>query len=174
MTRQLRRGVVSTSPCMQVTVDTTFFSARDALAVRHDFSLPGIYVCSPEVLMLFSDNFDYQNIERDFIRGVLSEEELGKKLFLHVVGGGKYAVRVGNLRAYASVSRDVMLRWVEPLVPDANLLPPATGTGAAALDGVADWAPSYICLRDKNMCAPDTPARYSRPVGGAADHQQCR
>jgi hypothetical protein len=36
-----------------------------------------IAVCAPEVLMLFSDNFDYQNIKRDFVAGVLSKEELG-------------------------------------------------------------------------------------------------
>ena len=28
-----------------------------------------ISICAPEVLMLFSDNFDYQNVKRDFVSG---------------------------------------------------------------------------------------------------------
>lgn len=30
-----------------------------------------ISICAPEVLMLFSDNFDYQNIKKDFVTGGL-------------------------------------------------------------------------------------------------------
>lgn len=33
-----------------------------------------IDICSPEVLTLFTDNFDYQQIRRDFVRGLLSDE----------------------------------------------------------------------------------------------------
>jgi hypothetical protein len=53
-----------------------------------------ISICSPEVLMMFSDNFDYQTLKRDFVVGTLSEEELGKKIYLHMLqvrgerGGG--------------------------------------------------------------------------------------
>lgn len=64
-------------------VDFSIFDERDAAQVRFDLMDVGIYICAPEVLMLFSDNFDYQNIRRDFVTGVLSEEELGNKLFVH-------------------------------------------------------------------------------------------
>lgn len=33
-----------------------------------------IDICSPEVLLLFTDNFDYQQIRRDFVKGLLSDE----------------------------------------------------------------------------------------------------
>jgi translation initiation factor eIF-2B subunit epsilon len=33
-----------------------------------------IDICSPEVLMLFTDNFDYQHLRRDFVKGLLSDE----------------------------------------------------------------------------------------------------
>ena len=97
-----------------------------------------VYVCAPEVLLLFSDNFDYQvatyacsvlphlyahsqknccmcvrlmylrfvlglqNVRREFVTGVLSEEELGNKIFIHELLHG-YAARVSNLRAYDAV-----------------------------------------------------------------------
>lgn len=44
-----------------------------------------IYISIVQVLMLFSDNFDYQHLKRDFVCGVLSEEELGNKVFLHTI-----------------------------------------------------------------------------------------
>ena len=101
-------------------LDAAFFSERDAISVRYDLIETGIYICAPEVLMLFSDNFDYQNIRRDFVSGVLSEEELGNKLFVHEVSK-EYVARVHSLRSYDAVSRDILARWTYPLVPDTNL-----------------------------------------------------
>jgi hypothetical protein len=53
------------------------------VAVRYDLHDAGVYVCAPDVLLLFSDNFDFQHVQRDFLRGVLSEQELGNKLYVH-------------------------------------------------------------------------------------------
>jgi hypothetical protein len=55
------------------------------LQVRTDLLDTNISICSPEVLMMFSDNFDYQTLKRDFVVGTLSEEELGKKIYLHTL-----------------------------------------------------------------------------------------
>eukprot|EP00887_Chlorella_sp_A99_P001611 scaffold8.g1611.t1 len=93
--------------------------------VRTDLMDCHLYICSPEVLMLFSDNFDYQNVARDFVSGVLSEEELGKKLYVHT----EYIARVNNMRTYAAISRDVLYRWTFPYVPDTNLRSQGTGSG---------------------------------------------
>jgi translation initiation factor eIF-2B subunit epsilon len=53
--------------------------------VRSDLIDTNISICSPEVLMMFSDNFDYQSLKRDFVVGTLSEEELGKKIYCHIL-----------------------------------------------------------------------------------------
>eukprot|EP00955_Chlamydomonas_euryale_P006017 64268-Chlamydomonas_euryale.AAC.1 len=37
--------------------------------VRTDLVDTHIAVCGPEVLLLFSDNFDYQSLQRDFVTG---------------------------------------------------------------------------------------------------------
>ncbi|KXZ48102.1 hypothetical protein GPECTOR_30g197 [Gonium pectorale] len=102
-------------------LDCALFSERDEVQVRSDLMDTHIAICSPEVLMLFSDNFDYQNIRRDFVSGVLSEEELGNKLHVYEVVG-EYAARVHNLRSYDAVSRDLLQRWAFPFVPDTNAL----------------------------------------------------
>lgn len=43
-----------------VPVDAVFYSERDAVQLRSDLLATHVYICAPEVLMLFSDNFDYQ------------------------------------------------------------------------------------------------------------------
>ena len=44
-----------------------------------------------------------KNVRREFVTGVLSEEELGNKIFIYELQG-EYAARVTNLRAYDAVS----------------------------------------------------------------------
>lgn len=46
------------------------------MTVRHDLIDTHICVCSPRVIELFVDNFDYKSKE-DFIRGILINEEVG-------------------------------------------------------------------------------------------------
>ncbi|KAG0628658.1 hypothetical protein M758_1G043500 [Ceratodon purpureus] len=78
-----------------------------------------IDICSLDVLTLFTDNFDYQQIRRDFVRGLLSDEIMGNKIFTYEIGR-EYAARVENLRAYDVVSQDVIHRWTYPMVPDIS------------------------------------------------------
>jgi len=72
--------------------------------VRADLLDTHIDICSPEVLFLFHDNFDYQDIRGDFIQGVLGSDIMGDKVYIYEVPQKEYAARVLNLRAYGSVS----------------------------------------------------------------------
>lgn len=103
-----------------INLDLSVFDGRKNVSLRADLIDTGIYICSTEVLMLFSDNFDYQNVRKDFVTGVLSEEELGNKLYMHEVHD-RYATRIRSLRCFAAVTKDIMARWTFPFVPDANL-----------------------------------------------------
>jgi hypothetical protein len=76
----LKRGGRSARTC---SLDASLFGERDAVALRTDLLDCHIAICAPEVLMLFTDNFDYTNLRRDFVAGVLSEEELGNKVYLY-------------------------------------------------------------------------------------------
>lgn len=120
-------------------LDAAFFSERDDITIRSDLIETGVYLCAPEVLMLFSDNFDYQNVRRDFVSGVLSEEELGNKLYVHEVRK-EYLARVHSLRSYDAVSRDVMARWTYPLVPDTNLFGTKSRSSSNSVGGVGGAA----------------------------------
>ena len=51
--------------------------------VRSDLRLAHVYLCAPEVLVLLSDNFDYQSLAGDLVPGVLAEQELGSTMHIH-------------------------------------------------------------------------------------------
>ena len=91
------------------------------LDIRNDLIDCGIDICTPEVLALWSDNFDYENPRRGFLHSVLKDYELnGKTIHTHVVNRD-YAARVRDLNAYDSISKDVMSRWTFPMCLDTSL-----------------------------------------------------
>ena len=95
-------------------------SFADDSEIRADLIDCGIDICTPDVLALWSDNFDYEKPRAGFLHSVLKDYELnGKKVYTHIVDDG-YAARVRNLQAYASVSQDVLAGWSWPFTPGTN------------------------------------------------------
>ncbi|KAI9510867.1 nucleotide-diphospho-sugar transferase [Russula earlei] len=87
--------------------------------IRNDLIDCSIDVCAVEVPSLFQDNFDYGDIRRDFVHGVLTSDLLMKNIYCHIVKEG-YASRVQDTRSYDAISKDILSRWTFPLVPDDN------------------------------------------------------
>ncbi|TRM61898.1 nucleotide-diphospho-sugar transferase [Schizophyllum amplum] len=94
-------------------------SAHQELEIRNDLIDCHIDVCSVEVPSLFQDNFDYSDIRRDFVHGVLTSDLLMKNIHCYVAKDG-YAARVKDTKSYEAVSKDILARWTFPLVPDDN------------------------------------------------------
>lgn len=95
---------------------------HEAVEIRSDLIDPGIDICTPDVLALWSESFDYELPRKNFLHGVLKDWELnGKFIYTEIVDHG-YAARASNLRMYDSITRDVLGRWTFPLVPDSNLV----------------------------------------------------
>ncbi|KAL3691739.1 hypothetical protein R1sor_005390 [Riccia sorocarpa] len=110
----------------QVVLERSLLADRPAVQLCSDVQDCYIDICSPEVLLLFTDNFDYQHLRRDFVRGLLSDEILGNKIHTYEIIGD-YAARIDNLRAYDVVSKDIIHRWTYPMVPDIRFASPETG-----------------------------------------------
>ncbi|KZT11243.1 nucleotide-diphospho-sugar transferase [Laetiporus sulphureus 93-53] len=87
--------------------------------IRNDLIDCSIDICSTEVPSLFQDNFDYADIRRDFVYGVLTSDLLMKNIHCYVARDG-YAARVADTRSYDAISKDILSRWTFPLVPDNN------------------------------------------------------
>jgi translation initiation factor eIF-2B subunit epsilon len=104
-----------------LTLDPTLLEQR-AFDMRSDLIDCGIDICTPDVLALWSESFDYELPRKNFLHGVLKDWELnGKLIHAEIVDQG-YAARASNLQMYDAISRDVLGRWTYPLVPDSNLV----------------------------------------------------
>jgi translation initiation factor eIF-2B subunit epsilon len=103
----------------RVALDPEMLSQAE-LEIRQDLLDCRIDICTPEMLSLWSDNFDNQSPRKDFLHGVLKDYELnGKTIHTHIVHD-HFASRLVDLRAYDSLSRDIASRWTFPMCPDAN------------------------------------------------------
>ncbi|XP_042020766.1 translation initiation factor eIF-2B subunit epsilon-like isoform X2 [Salvia splendens] len=104
-----------------LTLDRTMLLDRSSISFHNDKQDCYIDICSPEVLSLFTDNFDYQHLRRHFVKGLLVDDLMGYKIFTHEIHSS-YAARVENYRSYDTISKDIIQRWTYPLVPDIQFL----------------------------------------------------
>ncbi len=113
------RLLFCSKPCGKKMVDipVSVIEENPELELHYDVLDCHVSICSPSVPPLFSDNFDYQT-RHHFIRGILSNEEItGNRIYADLISD-QYAARVSNLCTYDAISKDVIHRWVYPLVPD--------------------------------------------------------
>lgn len=107
----------------RLTIDTEILTTHAEIDIRQDLIDCNIDICTPDVLSLWSDSFDYQAPRKHFLYGVLKDYELnGKTIHTHIIKN-RYAARVRNLKAYDAVTKDIISRWTYPLCPDTNLVP---------------------------------------------------
>jgi translation initiation factor eIF-2B subunit epsilon len=105
-----------------VNIDPDLISTHTEMEIRTDLIDCGIDICTPDVLALWAESFDYEVPRRHFLHGVLKDYELNGKTIHTEVVEDHYAARVFNLQSYEAVSKDVLGRWTYPLVPDSNLV----------------------------------------------------
>ncbi|XP_043720808.1 translation initiation factor eIF-2B subunit epsilon-like [Telopea speciosissima] len=102
-----------------ISLDKMMLVDNPAVSLHNDRQDCYIDICSPEVLSLFTDNFDYQHLRRHFVKGLLVDDIMGYKIFTHEIKSS-YAARVDNFRSYGTISKDIIQRWTYPLVPDVH------------------------------------------------------
>lgn len=79
------------------------FVDNSTISIHHDLRDAHISICSPSVLPLFTDNFDFQSRD-DFVRGLLMNEEiLGSTVYWDLVTGNQYGAAVTNWRMYKNI-----------------------------------------------------------------------
>ncbi|BFZ60833.1 translation initiation factor eIF-2B epsilon subunit, GEF [Saitoella coloradoensis] len=104
-----------------VAMNVEIFADHPEVELRNDLIDCQIDICSPDVPLLFTENFDYQEMRQDFVHGILTSDLLGKKIHCHVAEKD-YSARVRNLQTYDAISKDTLSRWTYPMVPDSNLM----------------------------------------------------
>jgi translation initiation factor eIF-2B subunit epsilon len=110
-------------PHKYVDIDPDILKENRTIDIRSDLIDCGIDICTPDVLALWSESFDYNTPRKDFLHGVLKDYELNGKTIHTEIIDQHYAARASNLQSYDAVTKDVMGRWTYPIVPDSNLMP---------------------------------------------------
>ncbi|AQZ11348.1 GCD6 (YDR211W) [Zygosaccharomyces parabailii] len=103
-----------------VEIDPDLLEGVDEFVLRNDLIDCRIDICSPQVPAIFQENFDYQMLRSDFVKGVLSSDLLRKHVYAYITD--EYAARVESWQSYDSISQDFIGRWCYPLVLDSNLM----------------------------------------------------
>ncbi|KAL0569888.1 translation initiation factor eIF-2B epsilon subunit, GEF [Marasmius crinis-equi] len=106
-------SVIGYPPKIHTRIPREILVEHPDVDIRNDLIDCGIDICSVE------DNFDYLDIRRDFVHGVLTSDLLMKNIYCYVAKDG-YAARVQDTKSYDSISKDILSRWTFPLVPDNN------------------------------------------------------
>lgn len=102
-----------------VQIDPELLEGVDEFSIRNDLIDCRIDICTPHVPPIFQDNFDYQSLRTDFVRGVISSDILGKNIYAYITGD--YATRVESWQSYDTISQDYIGRWCYPMVLDNNM-----------------------------------------------------
>ena len=103
-----------------VSIPCPFLKVHSHVELHCDLMDTGIYICSPDVLARFSDEFDYLDLRRQFITNSVAEEEEGlqNRIHAHILRPAEYGARVQDFRTYHAISQDMLQRWCYPVVPD--------------------------------------------------------
>ncbi|RLV94040.1 Translation initiation factor eIF-2B subunit epsilon [Spathaspora sp. JA1] len=96
---------------------------EDEFVIRNDLIDCHVDICSPQVPQIFQENFDYQYLRSDFVKGVLTSDLLKKTIYGYITeDSSEYVARVESWGTYDAVSQDILARWCYPIVPDLNLI----------------------------------------------------
>ena len=133
----------------KIKIPVTMFEENDEVEINYDVLDCHISVCSPSVPQLFSDNFDYQT-RYHFIRGIINDEVLGNTIYADFICD-QYAARVSNLQTYEAISKDVIHRWVFPLVPDNCALEEAYSYGRRNIYLSINVALAFDCILEEDV-----------------------
>ncbi|XP_026674686.1 translation initiation factor eIF-2B subunit epsilon [Ceratina calcarata] len=102
----------------KVKLELSWFLDHNEIEIDTCFLDTHVYLCSPSVLPLFSDNFDFQTME-DFIRGVLMNEEiLNSRVYWQQLNPEDHSLPIVSWNMYHTLNRDILNRHSFPLTPN--------------------------------------------------------
>ena len=92
--------------------------------VRSDLYDACIHICSPSVLGMFHDNFDYHNFRDDFYGNMLVNEIYFDTFYMYEIDRGEYLALIRNHESYLKCNFEVINKWAHPVVIENVLSSP--------------------------------------------------
>ncbi|KAK6202442.1 translation initiation factor eIF-2B epsilon subunit, GEF [Scheffersomyces amazonensis] len=107
-----------------INVDPELFEdVEDEISIRNDLIDCHVDICTPHVPQIFQENFDYQYLRNDFVKGVVTTDLVKKTIYAYISeNSSEYAARVESWATYDAISQDILARWCYPLGPDSNFV----------------------------------------------------
>lgn len=94
---------------------------ENGIAFRNDLIDCRIDICTVDVPALFTENFDYDELRQDFVRGIVMSELLGKNIYAYIEKE-RYGARVQSFQTYDAISKDIIARYTYPVSPESNMM----------------------------------------------------
>ena len=110
-----------------VNIDPEVLEDVEEFEIKNNLIDCHVDICTASVPTIFQENFDYQTLRSDFVKGVLGSDLLKKHIYSYITKD-HYSARVESWQTYDGISQDVLERWCYPIVPERNLLPDQTYT----------------------------------------------
>lgn len=110
-----------------INIDPELLEDVEEFVIKNDLIDCHVDICTAQVPSIFQENFDYQTLRGDFVRGVLGSDLIKKHIFAFKTSED-YCARVESWQTYDGISQDLIERWCYPIVPERNLLDDQTYT----------------------------------------------
>ena len=128
------------------------------LEIRQDLVDCRIDICTPDVLSLWSDNFDNQSPRKDFLFGVLKDWELNGKTIHTYIVNDDYVARVADFWSYNTISQNLKQGLVASIAVENNVF----------ADTHYDRSPNGVVLDRKVITVRPTKLKFGTIVGPGA------
>ena len=92
-------------------VHTECFAGRVGVQLRYDLIDTRIDILSTDVLFMFADSFDWQDVRSHALKDILADEILGNKVYTYIIKNA-YASRVRDLRTYDGGKKREEIGWI--------------------------------------------------------------
>ena len=92
--------------------------------IRSDLYETYMDICAPEVLNIFSENFDYQSIRDHLYKNVIVSDVHCDTFYLHELSTDDYVGVIRNVNSYFKVNNEILNRWAHPIVVENLLISP--------------------------------------------------
>ncbi|GMM36969.1 translation initiation factor eIF2B catalytic subunit epsilon [Saccharomycopsis crataegensis] len=103
----------------QVSIDPELLENIDDFVIRNDLIDCHIDICTPIVPAIYSENFDFQHMRKDFLKGILTFDLLKRSFYVYIAQQ-EYGARVSSYSTFKSITKDLIQRFIYPIVPELN------------------------------------------------------
>ena len=92
--------------------------------IRNDLFDSFIDVCSPSVLNVFQENFDYHDFREHLYKSILTSEIYFDTFYLYELTKNDYLGVVRNIESYFKINFEIINRWAYPITIENILISP--------------------------------------------------